>query len=189
MQILVTLRFYATGSFLRVDGDLFGLHISTVSRIVTRVTDVIASLRPQFVNFPEGNELPRIQEQFYAVSRIPGIVGAIDCTHISILSPGGDHAELFRNRKGFFSINVQVIGDVDPLIRNVVARWPGSTHDSRIFENSDICHRFQQQEIEGILLGDNGYPLRPYLMTPLFTENKHSSGKKVQYCTYKPLIS
>ncbi|KAJ9586179.1 hypothetical protein L9F63_016111 [Diploptera punctata] len=31
----------------------------------------------------------------------------MDCTHIRIRSPGGDDAERFRNRKGYFSLNVQ----------------------------------------------------------------------------------
>ena len=38
LQLLVALRFYATGCFQRVDGDLFGLHNSTVRRIVSRVS-------------------------------------------------------------------------------------------------------------------------------------------------------
>ena len=100
-------------------------------------------------------------------SRIPGIVDAIDCTHIHIQSPGGDTAELFRNRKGFFSINAQAICDHDLILTNGVARWPGSTHDSRIFESSNICARLERREIQGILIDDNGYPLRPYLITPL----------------------
>ena len=52
-----------------------------------------------------------IQRGFMNHSGIPGVVGAIECTHIPIQSPGGDMAELFRNRKGFFSINVQAIND------------------------------------------------------------------------------
>lgn len=78
-------------------------------------------------------------------------------------------AELFRNRKGFFSINVQAICDNDLMLTNVAARWPGSTHYSCIFENSSVCARFERRNISGILIGDNGYPLRPYLITPLLT--------------------
>ena len=32
----------------------------------------------------------------------PGVVGAIDGTHVKIESPGGPNAEVYRNRKSFF---------------------------------------------------------------------------------------
>jgi hypothetical protein len=52
---------------------------------------------------------------------------------------------------------------------NIVARWPGSTHDSHIFHTSQICQQLEDNHNnleQGILLGDNGYALKPYLMTP-----------------------
>ena len=50
---------------------------------------------------------------------------------------------------------------------NFVTGWPGSAHDSRMFDSSRICGQFERQEVSGILLGDNGYGCRHYLMTPL----------------------
>ncbi|KAI4467159.1 hypothetical protein MML48_2g00020421 [Holotrichia oblita] len=41
-MVLLTLRFLATGSFLRVAGDIHGIHESTASRIVTKVLYAIA---------------------------------------------------------------------------------------------------------------------------------------------------
>nr|CAI5851229.1 unnamed protein product [Callosobruchus analis] len=46
------------------------------------------------------------REKFYQIARCPRCIGVIDCTHVKIQSPGGETAELFRNRKGYFSINV-----------------------------------------------------------------------------------
>ncbi|KAH7961883.1 hypothetical protein HPB52_013099 [Rhipicephalus sanguineus] len=46
-------------------------------------------------------------EEFYRIANFPGVTGCIDCTHVKIKSPGGDDAEVFRCRKGYFSINVQ----------------------------------------------------------------------------------
>ena len=48
---------------------------------------------------------------------------------------------------------------------NIVAQWPGSVHDSRVINNSEICAKFENGEIEGVL-GDAGYSCLPYLMTP-----------------------
>ncbi len=108
---------------------------------------------------------------------IPGMWVLIDCTHIAIQSPGGNTAELFRNRKGYFSINVQAICDDDCQFTNVVSRWPGSKHDSRIFDNSEICAKFENNEVAGVLLGDNGYPLRRYLLTPLLKCNTRAERR------------
>ena len=47
-QLLIALRFYATGCFQLVDGDLFGVHKSTVCRIVRRVSKAIARLKGQY---------------------------------------------------------------------------------------------------------------------------------------------
>ena len=55
------------------------------------------------------------------------------------------------------------------LFTNVVARWPGSTHHSHMFRTSNICNYIQGNHHslnDGILLGDSGYALRPFMMTP-----------------------
>ncbi|KAB0804891.1 hypothetical protein PPYR_01861 [Photinus pyralis] len=62
---------------------------------------------------------------------------------MKIISPGGEQAEMYRNRKGFFSYNVQAICDARLKIRDVVARWPGSVHDATIFSQSAIKNRLQ----------------------------------------------
>ncbi|KAJ8914170.1 hypothetical protein NQ315_016249 [Exocentrus adspersus] len=55
-------------------------------------------------------------------------------------------------------------------ILNVCARFPGSSHDSFIWNNSN-AHTFmvnlhEREHRSFFLLGDSGYPLRSYLLTP-----------------------
>ena len=52
LQILVSLRFLASGSFLQVIGDTFGLPKSTVSRTVTDVTLALAHKQSEFIVWP-----------------------------------------------------------------------------------------------------------------------------------------
>lgn len=81
---------------------------------------------------------------------------------------GGIDAEVFRNRKGWFSINVQTVCDHKTRIMDIVARWPGSAHDQNIFNNSTLKARFERGEFgDALILGDSGYAIRPYLVTPL----------------------
>lgn len=124
-QLLVALRFYATGTFQLVIGDLFNVNQSTICRTIHRVTKAIAQLRQTYVKFPvTAEEIHNKMQGFYDNANFPGAIGAIDCTHIPIQSPGSDDAEIYRNRKGYFSINVQLVCDASCYITDVVARWP-----------------------------------------------------------------
>lgn len=88
-QLLVTLRFYATGSFYITMGDFSGIHKTTTGRIIKRTTQALTSLRNRYIQFPNPEEeRAEIQRKFYQIARFPRVVGAIDCTHIKITSPG-----------------------------------------------------------------------------------------------------
>lgn len=117
--------------------------------------------------FPNDVQCRENALQVYERSRFPGIVGAIDGTHVPIMNPGGEHAEVFRNRKRVFSFNCQGIVNHKRKFINFITGWPGSTHDNRIFNNSRICMEFERGRHQGLLVGDSGYACRPFLMTPL----------------------
>jgi hypothetical protein len=77
---------------------------------------------------------------------------SLDCTHIKLQSPGGDHGD-----------HTQVISDANLKFIDVVARWSGSVHDSTIFNDS---RRF----VDIRMRLDSGYACKRYLLTPLLIE-------------------
>ncbi|XP_008185493.1 putative nuclease HARBI1 [Acyrthosiphon pisum] len=178
-QLLCTLRFYATGCFQGTAGDLCGVSAATVNRIVHKVSRAIASLWRDYILFPETDEeIKRTQRMFYQKAKFPRVIGAIDCTHIKFWqSPGGEVPESYRNRKGYFSLNVQVICNSNLEITDIVARYPGCTHDARIWRQCQRRARFERGEYgDAVLVGDSGYGCRRYMMTPLdqcHTEAEH----------------
>uniref|UniRef100_A0A672HB88 DDE Tnp4 domain-containing protein n=1 Tax=Salarias fasciatus TaxID=181472 RepID=A0A672HB88_SALFA len=87
----------------------------------------------------------------------------------------------YVNRKECHSINVQLTGDADLKITNCVVRWPGSVHDARILRESNIHQRFHSTPPDGIRLGDSGYPLLRWLMTPF---SNVTSASQLQYITH-----
>ncbi|KAJ8039051.1 Protein ALP1-like [Holothuria leucospilota] len=119
----------------------------------------------EFVRFPANNELPTFKATFYEIANFPSVIGAIDGTHVKIIAPHQYEAD-YVNRKNFHSINVQVISDARRRITNIVARWPGSTHDSRILRESAVGDAFKRRAHNGILLGDSGYPCKSWILTP-----------------------
>nr|CAI5855902.1 unnamed protein product [Callosobruchus analis] len=137
--------------------DFMHVHVSTAIRVVARVSHAIATLRPQKVKMPEPREPIRAQNEFYNIARFPKTLAAIDCTHVKIQSPGGDNAEVYRNRKSYFSVNVQCLTDANLRFLDVVARWRGATHDSTVFANSAIRARFETAQFPGCVIIDRLY--------------------------------
>ncbi len=104
-----------------------------------------------YIRLPTLEEAQRSIKEWKGATGIPGIVGAIDGTHIAIKKPSNRTApEVYFNRKAFYSINVQgevltnlsilIIAMVDFKKRfvDVEAGWPGSVGDSRIFRTSRL---------------------------------------------------
>ena len=83
-QVLIALRFYSTGTFQRAIGDLFGVSTFAACTTIHKVSKAIAKQRAQFLSFPEN--LADTKRKFYDVAHFPGVIGAIDCTHIRIMS-------------------------------------------------------------------------------------------------------
>lgn len=109
LELLITLRFYGAATFQRVTGDLVNVSQPAACRAINIVSDTIAKkLFAKLVRFPKREEMSIVMRDFFEVAQFPGVTGCIDCTHVRIKSPGGDNAEVYRNRKGYFSINVQV---------------------------------------------------------------------------------
>jgi len=104
-------------------GDHIQVHKSTVCRVIKRVSTEIALMRPKCIQFSRNaEERQQIQLGFYRLHQFPRVIGALDCSHIRIQSPKSDIGEQFRNRKGYFSLNVQAICDSKLEILNIVAR-------------------------------------------------------------------
>ena len=161
--LLVTLHYFTTGMFQLVHTDLFGISQPRVSRIISKVSQVIALKWPLLIWLPT-NEEGGIGQNFFQIAGFPGVTECLDCTHICIQSPGGENVEFFQNRKGYFSINVQAVCDAN---LSLVAQWPGSVHDSCILYNSSLCTKYENGKIGSILLGNNDYPNKCYLLVQI----------------------
>lgn len=65
--------------------------------------------------------------------------------------------------------------------------WPGSMHDSRIFQNSRLYIRYVQGKLNGIIIGDAGYSSLPFLLTPIADPDTEEQIKFdiFVFCVYK----
>ncbi|XP_031348432.1 putative nuclease HARBI1 [Photinus pyralis] len=191
LKVFATLRFYASGSYQRDIGLAFNISLSQTSihRCIHQVTQVITEVLPNNeIRFPITRpEQNRKKEAFMENYGFPGVIGCVDGTHVAILKPRVD-AHNFLNRKGYYSLNVQIICDAELKILSINANYPGSNHDSFIWRQSRIRHfLLQQYHANGLrgswLLGDSGYMLEPFLMIPFLNpaENAPESRFNVNH--------
>ena len=70
-----------------------------------------------------------------------------------------------------FSVKIcyilQVVCDANLRFIHLMAKFPGAAHDSYICRMSILFDMFEKKELQGLILGDCGYPCRPWLLTPI----------------------
>jgi hypothetical protein len=90
----------------------FGVGITSVSRCVGEVSRAICKhMTQKYIRFPSCDEALRTMASWERQSQIPGIVACIDGFHIPISKPCYS-GEVYYNRKGYYSLNVQSIMSV-----------------------------------------------------------------------------
>ena len=170
-QIFITIWMLANPECIRLVSDRFDISRSTCYEVYMRVcTTVTNNLAQRCIHLPEGKDARNTIQKFEEQRGFPGILGAIDGTHIPIQAVLKD-PEKYINRKSFHSVQLQVVCDMDMKFIDVFCGFPGSVHDARVFRNSPL---FVDAERNKDLLfpgnshwiGDTAYPLKPWILTP-----------------------
>ncbi|KAK3926352.1 Putative nuclease [Frankliniella fusca] len=173
-KLLITLSFYACGSYQRLLGRSIDAAVSqsTVSRIIREITTAFnhPHILSRFIRFPLTQEERAVVIQRNERLGMPRVLGVIDGTLLRLsYLPRNEERQSFYSRKGFLSLNNQIICDADLNIMNVDARWPGSVTDNLIWQASAARDVVEAAYWEGRcwLLGYNGYFTAPWLHVPL----------------------
>ncbi len=88
-------------------------------------TYVYNVLRPIWIVLPNEDEMEDSAKLFYGLRRLPNVIGAVDGTHIPILSD--EIADI--NRKGVSSVNCMAMVDAHMIVWHTTSGAPGSISD------------------------------------------------------------
>lgn len=180
------LRYLATGdSFLTISFS-FRLGHSTVQDIVHQACKVICKdLMAETLPEPTEEMWRAVAEDFNTNWNFPNCVGALDGKHINIQAPPNS-GSLYFNYKKTFSIVLMALVDANYTFLVVDVGEYGKNSDGGIFANSSLGKRLQQgtlrlppnktltnTDVEApyVIVGDEAFPLKPYLLRPYPRQN------------------
>ena len=190
VKLAITLRCLAGGSYQDLS-LIYSTGVSYFYDIVHKVCrdwinndEILPYLGENYLN--NTDEMKRVAREFELKggSRgiLRGVIGALDGWLVriqrptlkdGIVNPGG-----FFNRKGFFAVNVQVLGDRYRRIiwRSIMCR--GAEHDSTAFKRTSLYKKLMQKasllsELGLYIVCDSAYALQSFLLCPF--------GKAVPY--------
>lgn len=159
--------------------NTFGVAIPTVTVTVRTVCYAINEhLLPDYIHMPKDvPSLERLIAAWEQKTGFPMVVGAVDGTHIPIVQPYLNSQDYY-SYKMKYTINVQSVCDYNGKFIGVDVRWPGGTHDAKVFSYSSINRLLKEQKqpylcrtllpgrgkVGLLLLGDPAYPLLPHVM-------------------------
>lgn len=182
IQLLVLLQRLGDLSSVTTVASLLGVSTGEVTVICDRLVDLInLHLRDRYVHWPNPAERSQLAQQGCNEGRnrgqFCGVVGAIDGSHIE-LSPTvvpEEQQKDYVNRKGWCSIILLAVVDLNLRFRYLSIGLPGSQHDATALAQSLFPAYSQFIFNPGqYLLGDTAFPLQKWLITP-FRDNGHLS--------------
>ncbi len=177
MRSAVLLRWshdvHGAGETQRGLAQRFGVAESTVNKHVHRCARLIVDhVLPLVVRWPSRRELGRISSEFEAIAGLRGVVGAVDGSHIPVVAKHEDKM-YYINRKGHTTVVLHAVVDSRLRFLHFDVGWPGSTHDARVFSNTNLIDKQMSPDPAArpipagcYLLGDKAYPLTPFSLTP-----------------------
>lgn len=183
--------------------------VSTISKIIHTTCEIIwEEFVDDFMPIPTQQQLENIAEGYYKYWKFPNCVGAIDGKHCQIKCPAGSGSSYFNYLK-YFSIVLQAVSDAEKKFITIEIGAKGKQSDGGTFSSSTLFHLLEtkqfnmppEKELPGtniktphVLIGDEAYPLKTYLMRPFpsknldpFKENfnkRLSTARKCIECTF-----
>ncbi|KAK3929165.1 Protein ANTAGONIST OF LIKE HETEROCHROMATIN PROTEIN 1 [Frankliniella fusca] len=182
--VLMVLWLIATPDTFRSVALRFGVNPGTLYYFYSYIIEALRELAAEYIQWPGPEERAHIKAAFARATGFPGVIGCIDCTHVTITAPLQDPGQHI-NRHHQYSINVQAVVDHTLTVRQLHVGEVGSMNDNRVFRRSPLYEDLLRDQPEIIspdehLVGDGAYTLTNFMMIP-FPNNGHLTEEQLNY--------
>lgn len=170
-SLLITLNYLVNGTLVPASSRCPPVSQSTLSRILAKVTGLLAEMRSRFIKLPTSKpEQESIKKSFESVSGFPSVIGCAGSTHIAIRTPSKIVCDNYLNEDGYHSYRYSAICGPRMEFYEVTSRWPGASNENNIFHLSEF-NQLLETNSESIALANNRYTCSDYVMTPVENAN------------------
>ncbi len=160
--------------------DRFGLSKGSLHMALIEACYVLCDRMPNFIRWPNAAEASATAARIHQSFGLTGVVGIMDGTHLPIRCPSANRSP-YINRKGFPSLQGQIVWDDRLKILDFFCAYPGSVHDASVLRNSPIkpildTHTPPNQHV----LADSAYQLTNAVLVP-FRDNGQLSPVQTHF--------
>ncbi|XP_031350806.1 protein ALP1-like [Photinus pyralis] len=183
IKLQITLRYLATGDSFSTLEHMYRIPKSTISKFLPEVLKAIYEGLKDFIKMPTStNDWAAIAKGFEERWQFPKCCGALDGKHINIQCPNNSHSD-FYNYKGYFSTILFALVDHNYCFTYIDIGSNGRVNDSTVFRNSSLKAAIENGSVGfpkwGVIVGDDAFPLKDYLMKPYSRHGRLSNSEKV----------
>ena len=144
----VSLNWLATGNSYYSVGQPFGVSKPAVIKFTKIFIRAMYLIKNQYIKFPKSvAEIEKCIATFEGKTDLPHVVSSIDGTHLEIIKLMSPSCFDHWSRKQRYTIVNQAVCNGDLLYLSVDAGFPGSIHDKRMMEHTDIYRKAETGEI------------------------------------------
>ena len=182
-KLLLCLQHLGSGSFQRSSGDCMQVSQYVTWKSIGRVYDAIITLEQDFLYYPDAAEQQATARRMFEKYNIPYLYLAVDGTQIRFEEaprgiPDFHNKQHYRNWKQYDSVNAMIVGN-DQRIVAVDATWPGSAHDARVWNMSEV-KRIVEAQNEYMIVGDSAYGISEHLVKPFSNAEINSEANEAR---------
>ncbi|KAK3773806.1 hypothetical protein RRG08_011014 [Elysia crispata] len=175
----------------------FHMSRTSISRHVMATCQVIWDvLHPLELPTPTAEQWRMIAKRFGDLWDYPFAIGALDGKHIALQNPANS-GSMYYNYKGYPSVVLMALSDADSCFILVDCGQYGRISDAGVYNISRISTLLEEKQLDiptatfkisgsdidipFMIIGDEAFPLKPYLMKPFAARTLNAKRRLYNY--------